>query len=146
MHSEDESHRLAEIIIDATAEPYGLDDRAEIIVEKYNRGCLARHVRSASAHGNTDVRRLKRGRIVDTVPGHSHDFAIRLERVDDTELLLRHDPSKHRRGAHAESQFGVAQLLELFTCCAIFGVEAGLARDCFCRRWMVASDHDHFDA
>ena len=62
------------------------------------------------------MRRLERGRIVDTVPGHRHDLAVRLERVDDTELLLRHDPREHGRGTDALGQRRFAQLIEFFAC------------------------------
>ena len=113
---------------------------------KHDRGRLARHVRSASAHGNADVRRLERGRIVDAVSGHGHDLAARLERVDDTELLLRHDPREHGRGTYAPSQLCFAQLLELFAGHEVFGVEARLTGDCSGGRRVVAGDHDHLDA
>ena len=103
-----------------------IDDRTEIVVEEYNRRCLARHVRSASAHGNTDVRCFKRRRIVDAVPGHSHDLPVRFECVDDTKLLLRHDPGEYRRRTYADSQLAVGQLLDLCACHEIFGVEACL--------------------
>src|SRR5476649_624468 len=98
MHSEDEPHRLTEVVVDSASETDGFDDRAEIVVEDNDRGGLARHVRSAATHSNTDMRRLQRGRVVDAVPGHGHDLTIRLQRVDDAELLLRHDPRENGRG------------------------------------------------
>src|SRR6516164_5436688 len=89
---------------------------------------------------------FKRRRIVDTVPGHSRDRPVRFECVDDTKLLLRHDPGEHRRRTYTDSQLAVGQLLDLFACHEIFGVEACLARDRSCSRRIVAGDHDHLDA
>ena len=125
VNGEDETHRLAQIVVDAAAEPDGLDDRAEIVVEQHDRRRLARDIGSASAHRDADVRRLERGRIVDAVAGHRHDLAVRLERVDDAELLLRHDPREHGRRAHP-LPIRFAQLLEFFAGDELFGVEARL--------------------
>ena len=85
-------------------------------------------------------------RVVDAVAGHGHDFAVRLERVDDAQLLLRHDPREHGRGSHALCQIRVAQLLELFARHEVFGVEPRLTGDGSGRRRIVAGDHDHLDA
>ena len=88
---EDVAHRLAQIVVDAPAEPDGADDRAEIVVEQHDRRGLARHVGAAAAHGDADMRGLERRRVVDAVAGHRDDLAVGLERVDDAQLLLGHD-------------------------------------------------------
>src|SRR5712692_6009050 len=64
------------------------------------------------------------GRIVDAIPGHSDDLAVCLKRQYYAQLLLRHDPREHSCGTYAQSQVCIAQLLKLFACNEVFGVEA----------------------
>ena len=78
VHGEDEAHCLAQVVVDAAAEPDRLDDRAEIVVEQHDGGRFARHVGAAPAHRDADMGRLQRRRIVDAVAGHRDDLAIRL--------------------------------------------------------------------
>ena len=76
VNGKDEAHGLAQIVVDAPAEADRLDDRTEVIVEQHDRRGFARHVRATAAHGDADMRRLERWRIVDAVAGHRHDLAI----------------------------------------------------------------------
>ena len=78
MHGEDESHRLAQVVIDAPPKPDGRDDRVEIVVEEDDGRSFARDVRAASAHGNADMGRFQRRRVVDAVPGHRNDLVVGL--------------------------------------------------------------------
>ena len=100
MHGHDVGHRLAQIVVDAAAEPHGADDRAEIVVEQDDRRGLARDIGAAPAHGDADMGGLERRRVVDAVTGHGDDLAVRLERLDDAQLLLGHDAGEDR-GAFA---------------------------------------------
>jgi hypothetical protein len=84
--------------------------------------------------------------IVDAVAGHGHDFAVRLQGLDDAELLLRHDPREDRRGAHVQSKLGFAELLELRPGEEVRRIDARLAGDGPCSGRVVARDHDHPDA
>ena len=43
------------------------------------------------------MRGFERRRIVDAVASHRHDFAVRLERLDDAQFLLGHDAGENRR-------------------------------------------------
>jgi hypothetical protein len=52
-------HRLLEIVVDAPAEPYRVDDGTEVVVEQDDRRGLACHVVPTSAHGDADVRGLE---------------------------------------------------------------------------------------
>jgi hypothetical protein len=65
VHGEDKAHCLAQVVVDSAPEPNGFDDRAEIVVKQHDRGCLPRHVGPASTHGNANVRRFERRRIID---------------------------------------------------------------------------------
>ena len=125
----------------------GLDDRAEIVVEQHDRRRLARHVGAAAAHGDADVRRLERRRVVDAVAGHRDDLAVRLERVDDAQLLLGHDPREHRRGCArarpAPSSLSVSSSSPVTTSSAS---SPACARDRPGGRRVVAGDHHHPDA
>ena len=49
---------------------------------------LARDVRTAAAHGDADMSRLHRRRIVNAVAGHGDDFAIGLQPLDDAQFLI----------------------------------------------------------
>ena len=89
VNGKDETHRLAQIVVDAAAETDRLDDRAEIVVEQHDGGSFARDIGSAAAHGDADMGGLQRGRVVDAVAGHRDDLAIGLVGVDDAQLLVR---------------------------------------------------------
>ena len=71
-----------------------MDDRGEVVVgQNHVRGLLG-HVRAGNAHGNADVRLLKRRRVVHTVSGDGHDLAHLLQVLDDAQLLLRRHASE----------------------------------------------------
>ena len=78
LHGKDKSSRLAQIVVDAAAEPNCLDDRTEVVVQENDGGSLALNVGSSSAHRNADMRGLERWRVVDADAGHRHDFPFRL--------------------------------------------------------------------
>ena len=59
------------------------------------------------------MRGLQRRRVVDAVAGHRDDFAVRLQRVDDAQLLLRHDAREHVGHVDPLRELGVGQLREL---------------------------------
>ena len=88
---EDVGHRLLQVVEDAPAQPHGPHDRREVVVEQHERRRLARDVGAAPAHRDADVRRLERRRVVHAVAGHRDDLAVRLERLDEPQLLLGHD-------------------------------------------------------
>ena len=124
-----------------------LHDRAEIVVEQHDRRRLARHVGAAAAHGNADMRRLERRRVVDAVAGHGDDFAVGLQRIDDAQLLFGHDPREHgcafARAAPVRRSLSASSSLSGHE---IVGVEAGLPGDRPGGRRIVAGDHHHPDA
>ena len=51
-------------------------------------GGFARDVGADPAHRDADVGALQRRRVVDAVAGHRDEFAARLQRLDDADLLL----------------------------------------------------------
>ena len=55
MNRENERHRLAQIVVDAPAQPDGVDDGCEVVVEEDNGGGFARDVGAAPAHRHADV-------------------------------------------------------------------------------------------
>ncbi len=143
MDREDVAHRLAQIVIDATAEPNGPDNRAEVVVQEDDGGSLAGDIGAAAAHGDPDVSGLERGRIIHTIARHADDVAICLERVDDTQLLRRHDAGKHRRRPDAHCEFGGAERLHLLACRDIDDIETRLRGNRARRRGIIAGDHHH---
>ena len=77
-----------------------LDDRGEVVVgEDHVRRLLATSV-PAIAHRDADVRRLERGSVVDAVARHRDDPPVRVERVDDPQLVLRRDAGVDRGLPH----------------------------------------------
>ena len=83
MDCEDISHGLAQIVIDPPPEANGRDDRRKIVVQQDQRSCLARDVSAAAAHGDADMRRFQRRRVIDAIAGHGNDLAIGFQRIDD---------------------------------------------------------------
>ena len=62
--------------------------------------------RCRGAHRDPDVRRLHRRPIVDAVPRHGHDFAVRLQGADDPQLVFGRDA-----GVDVDASDGLAELL-----------------------------------
>ena len=81
-----------------------LHDGRESVVEQDHRGCLARHVGSAHAHGDADIGLPQRRRIVDAVAGHGDDFAGGLVGAHQLEFL---------GGAHPREDADLEQLAGL---------------------------------
>ena len=66
----------------------GADDRRVRVVEEHQVGRLAGEVGSARAHGDADVRRGERRRVVDAVAGDGDDLAPVLEDLHEPQLVL----------------------------------------------------------
>ena len=88
---EQEAQELADVREDPAALADGADDRGEVVVGEDHVRRLLGDVGAGDAHRDADVRRLQRGRVVDAVAGHRDDPPVRLERVDDAQLVLRRD-------------------------------------------------------
>ncbi len=71
------------------------DDGGEVVVEEHQIGHLAADVGPALPHRHADIGPLERGRVVDTVARHGHDLALRLQRLDQPQLLLGAHPGEH---------------------------------------------------
>jgi hypothetical protein len=101
MHRENERHCLLEIVKNTTSHAHRGNDGRKIVVHQHQCGGFTCHVGTAPAHGNTDVRRLERRGIIDTVTGHCYHLAVGFQRADDTQFLLRHSPCKDAGGLNA---------------------------------------------
>ena len=77
------------------------DDRGEVVVGEDHVRRLLRHVRAGDPHRDADVGRLERGGVVHAVAGHRDDLPVRLQRVDDAQLVLGRDAGVDRDVAHA---------------------------------------------
>ncbi len=82
-------------------------------------GGFERNIRAA-AHGDSDIRRSQRRRVVDPVPDLADDETVTLQFADDPALVFR-------------QQVGA-------------DLDAELLSDCTCRARIVAGQHDCFDA
>ena len=84
---EGEEEVLADILHRRGGELAGADDAAEIAGHQRYAGALDRDV-GAGAHGDADIGRGKRRRIVDAVAGHGDPAAGALQLGDDAALVL----------------------------------------------------------
>ena len=73
-----------------------LDDGREVVVGEDHLRRLLGHLGAGDAHGDADVGRLQRRRVVDAVAGHRDDVAVGLQRVDDAQLVRRRDAGVDR--------------------------------------------------
>lgn len=135
------------VSIDAPAQAYRGDEGCEIVVNQDNRGGLAGDIRTAPAHGHADMSGLERRRIVHAVTCHRDDFAVRLERLDETQLVFRPCTRIDVHRAHTSLQLIVGHRLQF--CAgqhARLDIEACLSRDRQRRARMIAGDHDDANA
>ncbi len=90
--------------------------------------------------------RLQGRSVVHAVTGHRHDFAVRFERIDDAELLFRHDTGKHPDILYPGGEFGVRHAVQFGAGDDAMAVgDSGLARNRQRRGRIVAGDHDDLD-
>ena len=146
MHGDDVGHRLAQIVVDAAPETDGPHNRPEIIVQQHKRRCFARHIGATSTHGDADIGRLERRRVIHTVPGHRNHGAMRLECLDDAQLLRRHDAGEDADAGDGRRKLGLAHALNRRAVQHILALKPGPARDRAGRDGIIAGDHDHADA
>ncbi|MNS08425.1 hypothetical protein D3C72_398860 [compost metagenome] len=147
MDGGDIDHGLPQVGVDPTPEGHPVHQGAEAVVEKDEIRRLARHVGPSPSHGDADLGRLERGRVVDSVAGHGHDLPVGLEGVDQGQLLFgtdaREDPDLRQPRAKRLRRQGVdigpGQN-------APRKIDARLAGDRPRRRRIVARDHRHRDA
>jgi hypothetical protein len=83
------------------------------------------------------VRRLQCRRIVDAVTGHRDDLCVRLQRLNELELLLGHDAGEDVNATDDVAQRVLIHRIELGAGdYALTGGQADLPRDRLCRsRW-----------
>ena len=143
MHREDKGHCLADIVVNAAAQPNGVDDGTEIIIQQDNRRCFARNIRSALAHRDADMRRLERRRVIDPVSGHRNDFACGLVGIHDPQFLFGHDPREHGHIIEKLGESGVVHRLQLRACQHFAIGNARLKRDGAGSGSIIAGDHHH---
>ncbi len=62
---------------------------------KHDGRCLARHVRAASTHRDSDMGGHQRGGVVDAIASHGHDIARTLERIHQAQFVFRSSPGEH---------------------------------------------------
>ncbi|OQA12383.1 MAG: hypothetical protein BWY63_03760 [Chloroflexi bacterium ADurb.Bin360] len=85
-HKQDEGNRLGcvagediaqeflDVEVDAPPLLHRTDDRGEVVIRQNHVGGFFRHICTAEAHSDTDIRLFERGGIIDPVTGHRHDM------------------------------------------------------------------------
>ena len=104
-----EKHSLLDVVVDRAPFLYGGGDRGEVVVGQHHLGRLFGNLGALDSHCDANIGFLEGRRIVHAVAGHRHDLLVRLDRLDETELVLRAgaredvdvaDPLLQCRGIH----------------------------------------------
>ena len=119
------------------------DDRGEVVVGEHDVGGLLRDVGPGDAHRDADVGSLQRRRVVHAVAGHRDDFAERVERAHDPELVLRAHARVDVRAGGRRGEIGVGHpgQVRADQRALAAGCDPQLGRDRRSRRRVVAGDH-----
>ena len=108
------AQELTDVVENATAFAYRLDDGAEVVVGEDHLGALLGNFGTGDAHRDADIRGFDGGRVVHAVAGHGHDIALPLQRFDDLQLVFRRDARVDGDVAGGVVECGfVRQLVEL---------------------------------
>lgn len=75
-----------QVVVDASTEPHGFDDGRKIIIEEHETSRFAGHIGSAPP--------IAIPICVHSIARHGDDVIVRLQRVDDAQLLLRNHASE----------------------------------------------------
>ena len=78
------------------AEADGEGNGAQVVGHQRNVGGLDRGVGAGGAHGDADVGRGQRRRVVDAVADHGHRAELPTQLLDERDLVGRHQRRTHR--------------------------------------------------
>ena len=140
--------KLADVLVDRSPLLDCTDDRREVVVCEHDVGRFLRDVGPGDSHRDADVRRLERGGVVDSVPGHRDDIAPSLQRLDDPQLVLGVDACVNGDLANdaVEHLIGHPGDLRAADGACTAGGDPELLGDHRSGPRMVAGDHDRADA
>ena len=150
VRGQDIGQELPDVLEDGAALLDAGDDARKVVVQEDDVGRFPGHIRSGQPHGDADIGRPQRRRIVHAVPSDRDDVALALERRDHAQLLIGCDPrADDFRGVERELELGVRHPGEI-----VPGQHArrgtrdqsDLACDRHCRMRVIAGHHDHLDA
>ena len=85
-----------------------MDDVGKVVILKNHVGCVLGHVSTSDAHGDANVSARKGWGVVDTISRHGNNFALLLERRDNSHFLVRRDTRINRNLAGGCYKFFVA--------------------------------------
>mmetsp|Transcript_10243 Transcript_10243/g.31962 ORF Transcript_10243/g.31962 Transcript_10243/m.31962 type:complete len:444 (-) Transcript_10243:607-1938(-) len=88
VHGHDEGHELPDAGVDRPALLHRADDRDEVVIRQDHVRCALGDLGALDAHGDTDVRRLQRRRVVHAVACHGAHEALALQGEDNREFVL----------------------------------------------------------
>src|SRR6516225_8570282 len=138
---------LLEVVKDPPAHAHCMNDRREVVIKENQVRRLPGDVCTSQAHGDSDVGRLKRWRIVDAVPGHGHHVTRFFERLDEAKLLVRHRPGEYVYRSDPLSEGACRHASQFGTCDNARNIsEARLAGDAPCGTRVVAGNHHDSDS
>ena len=142
------AQKLANIVEDATPFAHCLDDGGEIVVGQYHLGRLLGDLRAGDPHGDADVRCLQRRSVVDAVASHRNYLAVRLQRIDDTQLVQGRHAGKDRGRSYRSRETSILQGVQVSPGQRLRPVldDAQQSGDAGCGAWMVTGDHHDPDA
>ena len=123
------------------------DDRGEVVVGDHHRRRLFGDLGPADPHRDADVRLAQRRRVIDAVPRHRDHVPESLQRVHDSQFVLRRNTGEDARIAHGVEPRVVRKIGQLARVHGLqlvalrVDVHAELARNRGRGHLLVARDH-----
>ena len=145
---EQELDRLTDVRVDPAALFDSCYDSSEVVVGQDHIRDVFGNVSSGDAHSDTDIRRLDRRSIVDTVTSHSCYHVVSFPRSDDPYLVLRLYSCVYRISFDLLVKLFIGHVIECCTENCIVGTfnDAEIFADSNSCIELIAGDHDRSDA
>jgi hypothetical protein len=99
----------------AAALAHGLDDGGEVVIGQDHLGRLLLTSVPVMPMAMPMSADFERGGVVDAIAGHRDDVALRLQGIDDAQLVRGRDTGIDRGVRTASAQFSVIQCVEIGT-------------------------------
>ena len=113
VRTEQVAQEFANIVENHTTFAHSSHNGREIVIRQNHLGRLLGHFRTRNAHSHTNIRGLHSWSIVHTVTGHSHNIALRLQRLNDAQLVFWCHASIHRYFCYSLLELIIAHSVEL---------------------------------
>ena len=142
----DEQDGLFQVVVDTTPLLHRAGNGGEVVVGEHHIGGLFGHLGSFNAHGDAHVGLTQRRGVVNAVTGHPDHFAAILQRLDQTQFMLRTGTGENIKLHRRLRQLGIIHMLKLIAGHRLAAVgDPQHLPDAHRRLRVVAGDHLHAD-